>query len=212
MAVNSANELVSSKTGEIAIIRANQSKSVKEHEQRMLALQKLRADEAAKHKIEVEKARAEQEKIAVEKSFLENDLNQGTEKLKNLQRVVKDGSGMTAISKPEDRRTQLTTPKKNRSLPFGDGFNDDEIQLTSPSKLSIRPKVSTPKAAGKRKRKPEENSPLNPLPLNPPKQHDQLDDAIQQVGIEHSARIPRKPGQDSQNFKVRVLFLHMVSR
>ena len=211
MAVNSANELVSSKTGEIAIIRANQSKSEKEHEQRMAALQKLRADEATKHKIEVEKARAEQEKTAVEKRFLENDLNQETEKIKNLQRVVKDGSRKTAISKPEDRKAQLTTPRKNRSLPFGDGFNDDEIQLTSPSKLSIRPKVTTPKAAGKRKRKPEENSPVKPLPLDQPNKDEQLDDAIQKVEDENSARIPRPPSQDSQNFKVRVLWLHMIS-
>lgn len=58
----------------------------------MLALQKLRADESARHKIEVEKAKAEQQKIAIEKRFLENELGQGAEKIKTLQRVVKDGS------------------------------------------------------------------------------------------------------------------------
>lgn len=201
-AVTSANELVSSKTGEIAIIRANQSRSEKEHEQRMVAMQKLRADEAAKYQIEVEKARAEQEKTAIEKRFLENDLNQGTEKIKNLQRVVKDGAGKIAASKPEDSKSPMTTPKRNKIPLFGDGFNDDEIQVTSPSRLSIRPKAATPRAAGKRKRKPEENSPVKPLQLNQLKQDEKVDEANQQVGSEHSTRIPQALKEDSQHFKV----------
>ncbi len=59
-----------------------------------------------------------------------------------------------------------TTPKKNRSLDHGDGFEDDELQLTSPSKLPYRSKTGTPKAGNKRKRKPVPASPIKPLQLS----------------------------------------------
>lgn len=186
-------------------MRANQSKLEKENEQRIIALQKLRADEAAKHKIEVEKVRAEQEKIAIEKRFLENDLDQGTEQIKNLQRVVKDGAGKRIRTKPSGNRSPVTTPKKNKSLPYGDGFNDDEIQILSPSKLSIRPKASTPKAAGKRKRKAEENSPAKPLPLAQPESHDSVDDIGQAPNKSLFTSPIQTQSQENENFKVRIL-------
>lgn len=141
----------------------------------MLALQKLRADESARHKIEVEKAKAEQQKIAIEKRFLENELGQGAEKIKTLQRVVKDGAGRTANPKAERDRSLATTPKKSKALPYGDGFNRHEITVTSPAKLTLRPKTQTPKAAGKRKRKVED-SPVKPLVLSPPTKDEKLDD------------------------------------
>ncbi|MCJ1466481.1 hypothetical protein MMC07_005100 [Pseudocyphellaria aurata] len=200
-AVNSANELVSAKTGEIAVIRANQSKLEKENEQRLVALQKLRAEEAARYKIEIEKARAEQQKIAIEKQFLENDLDQGNKQIKSLQRVVKDGVGKTSLSRSEEGKNQVTTPKKNKSLPYGDGFDDDEIQTISPSKLSVRPKVLTPKAAGKRKRKVEENSPVKPLPLGQGENVDRLADPVQDSNIDNFSTLINS-SQSNDNFKL----------
>lgn len=141
----------------------------------MLALQKLRADEAARHKIEVEKAKAEQQKITIEKRFLENELGQGAEQIKTLQRAVKDGAGRTANPKADEDRSLVTTPKKAKALPYGDGFNRHEIKGTSPAKLSLRPKSQTPKAAGKRKRKVED-SPVKSLVLSQPTKHDNVDD------------------------------------
>lgn len=143
----------------------------------MLALQKLRADEAARHKIEVEKAKAEQQKVTIEKRFLENELGQGAEQIKNLQKVVKDGVGRTANSKADEDRSLATTPKKSKALPYGDGFNRHEIRGTSPAKLSLRPKSQTPKAAGKRKRKAED-SPVKSLVLSPPPKDEKLDDPM----------------------------------
>lgn len=143
----------------------------------MLALQKLRADEAARHKIEVEKAKAEQQKITIEKRFLENELGQGAEQIKNLQKVVKDGVGRTANSKADEDRSTATTPKKSKALPYGDGFNRHEIRGTSPAKLTLRPKSQTPKAAGKRKRKAED-SPVKSLVLSPPPKDERLDDPM----------------------------------
>ena len=135
----------------------------KEYENRTQSLQKLHADEAARQKIEVEKAQAELQKIATEKDFLENDLAEGTKQIRNLQRAIKKGA-----EKATDRENQLSTPKKNKALPFRDGFEDDEVQPLSPSRLVHRSKASTPKGGTKRKRKPTEDSPVKALDLTEP--------------------------------------------
>lgn len=175
-----------------------------------MALQRLRAEEAARYKVEVEKARAEQQKIAIEKQFLENDLNQGNEQIKNLQRVVKDGVAKTSFSRSEEAKNQATTPKKNKSLPYGDGFNDDEIQIGSPSKLSVRPKALTPKAAGKRKRKIEENSPTKPLPLGQPENIDPPADPVQDSNFDISSTLIKIPSQNNDNFMVDAIHLSLL--
>lgn len=141
----------------------------------MLALQKLRADEVARHQMEVEKAKAEQQRITIEKRFLENELGQGAEQIKTLQRVVKDGAGRAANSKAGGDRSLATTPKKSKALQYGDGFNRNEIKVASPAKLTLRPKSQTPKVAGKRKRKVED-SPVKSLLLSPPTKDEKVDD------------------------------------
>lgn len=160
--VQSANNSAYAKAGEIAIVRANATKVEKEYEARTNALQKLHADEAARQKIEVEKARAELQKIATEKDFLENDLAQGTKQIRNLQKAIKKGERVTG------KENQPTTPKKSKSLPLRDGFDDDEVLPMSPSKLALRSKGGTPKAGVKRKRKAPEDSPVKPLELAQP--------------------------------------------
>ncbi|KAK0507497.1 hypothetical protein JMJ35_010020 [Cladonia borealis] len=162
-AIQDANDDAHAKAGEIAIVRANATKVEKEYENRTQSLQKLHADEAARQKIEVEKAQAELQKIATEKDFLENDLAEGTKQIRNLQRAIKKGA-----EKVTDRDNQLNTPKKSKALPFRDGFEDDEVQPLSPSKLALRSKATTPKGGTKRKRKPTEDSPVKALDLTEP--------------------------------------------
>ncbi|EOA87771.1 hypothetical protein ACJQWK_02204 [Exserohilum turcicum] len=57
------------------------------------------------------------------------------------------------------------TPKRGQKTraPLGDGFDDDDVVMASPSKQRDRPKTATPKHAGKRKRQAIDQSPL-PLP------------------------------------------------
>ena len=124
----------------------------------------MHADEAARQRIEVEKARAELEKIATEKDFLENDLVEGTKQIRDLQRAIKRGE-----EKGSGKENLPVTPRKNKGLPGGDGFDDDEVQPLSPSKLAIRSRKNTPKAGAKRKRKVAEESPVKPLDLATPK-------------------------------------------
>lgn len=173
-----------------------------------MALQKLHADEAARQKIEVEKARAELQKIATEKDFLENDLAEGTKQIKTLQRAIKKGGDKNSDSKPGGKENQPLKPKKTKSLAYADGFDDEEIQPMSPSRLVIRSKANTPKAGAKRKRKPTEASPVKPLELTQPIQIDSFEQTAQpQRNEDQSADSQlswRAPVQQDQKFKVRV--------
>ena len=207
-AIQNANDFAYSKACEIAIVRANATKVEKEFEDRTMALQKLHADEAARQKIEVEKARAELQKIATEKDFLENDLAEGTKQIRYLQRAIKQVGDQGSEYKAKGKENQPVTPKKNKALAYADGFDDEEIQPMSPSKLVIRSKANTPKAGAKRKRKATEASPVKPLELTQPIQIDSLVETVQPQRSDlcsTNVQLPRPtPVRQDQNFKVRV--------
>ena len=168
--IQGANDIANAKAGEIAIVRANASKVEREYENRANSLQKQHADEAARQKIEVDKARAELQKLATERDFLENDLAEGTKQIRNLQKAIKKGG-----EKATGKENVQATPKKNRSFQLRDGFEDDEVQPLSPSKLALRSKAVTPKGGAKRKRKGVEDSPVKPLELAQPKEAESLE-------------------------------------
>ena len=170
--IQDANDTAFAKAGEIAIVRANASKIEKDYESRTKSLQKVHADEAARQKLEVEKARLDLQKITTEKTFLENDLVEGTKQIRNLQRTIKKGA-----EKATGKENQPTTPKKAKHLPLRDGFDDDEVQPMSPSKLALRSKANTPKGGSKRKRKAPEDSPVKPLELTKPRQAESVENA-----------------------------------
>ncbi|KAL8853872.1 MAG: hypothetical protein Q9221_001343 [Calogaya cf. arnoldii] len=162
-----AEDAALAKSGEIAIIRANQSKSEKTYESKIQTLKKLHQEAEARQKLEVQRALAEKQKISTEKGFLQNDLAEGNAQIRNLQRAVKAKANTKPTSlKGSESAGPPTTPKKNKSLGHGDGFEDDELQLTSPSRLPYRSKTSTPKAGNKRKRKAVAASPVKPLQLS----------------------------------------------
>lgn len=196
-AIQAANDTAYAKAGEIAIVRANAAKVEKEFETRTMSLQKLHADEAARQKIEVERSRAELQKIATEKDFLENDLAEGTKQIRNLQKTIKKGSG-----KSTGKENQLTTPKKNKGIPLRDGFDDDEVLPMSPSKLALRSKVSTPKAGAKRKRKVPEDSPVKSLELAQSKENDVTGKPEKSFAPTVTAAISPGPTRPDQRFQL----------
>ncbi|KAL8807703.1 MAG: hypothetical protein Q9182_000514 [Xanthomendoza sp. 2 TL-2023] len=173
-----AEDAALAKSGEIAIIRANQKKLEKKYESEMQALKRLHVEEAARQKIEVERALAEKQQITTEKGFLQNDLAEVNEQNRSLQRAVKAKSSTSKgdAGKDDGRSDLPTTPKKNKSLSHGDGFEDDEIQISSPYKLPTRSKNNTPKAGNKRKRKAVETSPIKPLQLGQAKEAPKISD------------------------------------
>ena len=149
-AIQDANDNAYAKAGEIAIVRANASKIEREYESKTREMKERHENEAAKQKAEVEKARDALKKIASEKEFLENDLVDGPKQIKNPPKSNKQGH-KPSHAKAAGKDNVATTPKRQKAG-LGDGFNDDEIQPLSPSKLVVRAKVGTPKAGSKRKR------------------------------------------------------------
>jgi hypothetical protein len=167
----------------------------------LFELQKLHADEAARHKLEVERVLTEQKKIATEKDFLQFNLVQENERIKSLQRAVKEGGNGPPWG-PENRESLYSTPKKNKTLPYGDGFNDDEIQMISPPKLVLRPKAATPKAGEKRKRKVVESRPVQPLLLSQAKKENPPDDPDPILSKDPPAAVEQPRKDENERFKV----------
>lgn len=180
-AIKNANDSANRKAGEIAIVRANISKVEKEYENRTEALQKMHTEEALKHKMEVEKARGELQKIATEKDFLENDLAEGTKQVRNLQKVIQKRGDKTSEAKAPGKENALATPKKGKNLSFADGFVEEDVQPLSPSRLALRSKADTPKTGAKRKRKATEGSPIQSLELAQPILSDAFPEASENV-------------------------------
>ena len=168
----------------------------------------MHADETARQKIEVEKVRAELQKIATEKEFLENDLAEGTKQIRNLQRTIKKGGENIPESKAAGKENQPVTPKKKKALAYADGFDDEEIQPMSQSRLAVRSKANTPKAGAKRKRRPEA-SPAKSLDLTPPIQTDMSGEELQHKRSDFPSPsdkpLPLALIQEDQRFKVTVL-------
>ncbi|KAJ9636805.1 hypothetical protein H2199_007799 [Coniosporium tulheliwenetii] len=124
-----AQSTVQAQAGEIAIIRRNQDKANKEHERRLSVQQKLHADTLAKQKAELEAAKKDREKVETDNRFLEHDLVQEAKRAKQAARAVRDG-GANARTRAARQGSPATTPKKARPVPFGDGFDDDDIVMT----------------------------------------------------------------------------------
>lgn len=149
-----AKSMAETKTGEISIIRSNQLKLTENYERQLAALRKTIAEEATRHKEEVEAARAEGKMLATENAFLKQDLAEESLRINNLKAKGRANEKVPPV-----------TPKKTKVLPFRDGFDDEEILAVSPSK-STRSKRLTPTVPGKRKRRESQDSPI-PLQLSP---------------------------------------------
>jgi hypothetical protein len=138
---------LNAKAGEIAIVRSKQDKAAKEHEREMTTIRKLNEEKLAKQERALEAARIAQQQAATEREFLRQDLSEEAERVRRLK-------AREAAEKKDN--AGLVTPRKKKSLPHRDGFDDDEIQIISPSKLSpskFPKKPGTPTRAAKRKRK-----------------------------------------------------------
>lgn len=67
-------------------------------------------------------------------------------------------------------RSPAGTPKKGQNdLPLGDGFDDDDMIIVSPSKRREKSRVFTPKQLNKRKRQVINDSPVQILELSEPR-------------------------------------------
>lgn len=151
-----AKSMVETKSGEISIIRSNQAKASQNYDRQLATLRKAMADAAERHKGEVEAVRAERKMLVTENAFLRQDLTEEAIRINNLK----------AKGKPEEKGPPVT-PKKPKTLPFRDGFDDDEMIAVSPSKSTgTRSRGTSSLVPGKRKRATSQDSPT-PLQLSP---------------------------------------------
>ncbi|KAI9669297.1 MAG: hypothetical protein M1831_000332 [Alyxoria varia] len=173
-----ARNLVFAKTGEISIVRSNQDKLARDYERRITELQRQHSEDVARQKAELETARKAREKVETSNRFLEHDLAQEAERAKTSRKAMKGPT--TAEKEPQSKETPTATPKKNKALPFRDGFNDDEVMMLTPSKYREKAKQGTPKAGSKRKRAEtkSQKSPSKPLSFHEPVASPAKDDGL----------------------------------
>jgi hypothetical protein len=119
----------------------------------------------AKQKAELEQMRREQEQAQTNVMFLEHD--QQADKSRRPKRNLRDNAPGTRRAGTVPSPTG-TPKKKGKSLPWrGDGFDDGEVVMASPTKNRDKAKPATPKQAGKRKRQVTNDSPIAELQLEP---------------------------------------------
>lgn len=140
------------RTGEIATVRSQLERQARERERERTALQKSGEEKLAKQRKELEAAQIAAKAAVTERDFIKQDLLE-VQRAQNLNKAA------------EKKDATITTPKKKKSLPHRDGFDDDEVDVMSPSKLSpakFQKRIGTPSKGGKRKRKALD-SPIAPL-------------------------------------------------
>ncbi|RMD44190.1 hypothetical protein DV735_g1025, partial [Chaetothyriales sp. CBS 134920] len=156
-----ANEKVEEQQGQIEIISESRSREAKIADRERAALQKVMAEESLRQRAALEALAARNKEMETRNRYLDHELAEETELIKALQRRLKDA--------PKDRverpATATTPPPQARADSLRDGFNDDEVMAVSPVKSTKPAKTQTPTAAGKRKRKPDNQSPIKPLVL-----------------------------------------------
>jgi hypothetical protein len=148
------------KSGEADTLRRRHDAEARRYERQL-------ADQQQSHNSELVKLRADMEKLRREKESVQTDnmFNQHEAREMNMARRT----GRTMPSRPKPSAPVIVspggTPKKGQKAkdPFGDGFDDDDVVMASPSKNRDRPNTATPKHAGKRKRQTIDQSPI-PLP------------------------------------------------
>ncbi|ERF75749.1 hypothetical protein EPUS_01579 [Endocarpon pusillum Z07020] len=158
--LQTAKSTVMTQMGEISIIRANQAKDSTGFDRQLVALKKSIQEEAEKHKRDIEATNKRSEKISNDNQFLQHELKEELEKIKALQKNLRDKEARLAKG---DSTEGVTTPKKTRQLPLRDGFDDQDIAIVSPVKSGRKSKPGTPTNAGKRKRKVPDASPVPAL-------------------------------------------------
>lgn len=148
---------LNAKHGEIAIVRSKQEKTVKQYEREMTALRKLNEDRILKQEKELEAAKIAEKNAATEREFLRQEVAEESEKVRRLNRT----------KTKEKQGASVTTPNK-KTLPHRDGFDDDEIDVLSPSRISptkFRNRLlgSPSKSSGAKRKRKNVESPISAL-------------------------------------------------
>lgn len=143
----------------------------------------------AKQQKALEAARIAEKNAATERDFIKRDLAEESERVRQLNKAREaEKKGLDLV----------TTPKKKKALPHRDGFDDDEIEVLSPSRISPskfqKRNAGSPSKPGKRKRKTAE-SPASALQVI---HSEKSTESVQQAPILDEALIEKLGIQDDR--------------
>lgn len=186
---------LSTKVGEISIVRSKQEKAAKEYERELAFLKKSNAEKLAKHQRDIELAKKAEKSAADDLEFVKRDLAEEAARARNLAKTKEKTKG---------GRDEPATPRKDKNMPYRDGFDDDEIQVISPSKfVSRKSNPSTPTKAGTKRKRTEPDSPAVPLQIE--EHHTPKVERVKDSGVVDGQLLERMRLQDD-----RLTFLEMA--
>ncbi|PVI01845.1 hypothetical protein DM02DRAFT_613372 [Periconia macrospinosa] len=155
--LQTAQSEASKKAGEAENVRRRADAERRTAELRLQNLQREHIEASEKLRIDRDNA---------QRQLDEHDAQQA-EQMRRMRRP------MPARPKPTVTTTASPsgTPKRaQKTLPLGDGFDDEDIVMASPSKRRDRFKAATPKQTHKRKRQALNDSPIQALQLSEPRE------------------------------------------
>ncbi|KAF2821021.1 hypothetical protein CC86DRAFT_449002 [Ophiobolus disseminans] len=153
-------EKLQTKAGEADTLRRRRNDETQKHDRQIAEQHQLHASELAKMRAEIERLRLEKEQAQTDNMFNQHDArvdDMAPRTRKPMPSRPKSTVPATASPAGTPKRAQKTRG------PLGDGFDDEDVVMASPSKARDRHKTATPKQAGKRKRQAVDQSPI-PMP------------------------------------------------
>lgn len=155
---NELKERLQTKAGEADTLRRRRNDETQKYERKIAEQQQLHNSELAKLRAEMDRLRRDKEQAQTDNLFNQHDVREaGMAQRTRRAMPSRPKSSNTALASPAG------TPKrvlKNKTV-LGDGFDDEDVIMASPSKTRDKHKTATPKQAGKRKRQPTDQSPIH---------------------------------------------------
>ncbi|KAH7072219.1 hypothetical protein BKA63DRAFT_65103 [Paraphoma chrysanthemicola] len=152
------------KVGEADTLRRRHEADARKYERQLADQHQQHGSELARMRAEIERLRREKEQAHTDSMFRQHDAREAGMAQRSRRAIP-----MPIPSRPRAADPAAISPagtprraQKSRG-PLGDGFDDDDVLMASPSKARDRPKTATPRQAGKRKRQLADQSPI-PLP------------------------------------------------
>jgi hypothetical protein len=148
------------KSGEADALRRRQDAESRKNQRDAGEQQQAHTRELAKLRADIERLRREKEQAQTDNMFNQHDLREA-----GMAQRTRRAMPARPKGKPSAATSPAGTPKRAQTArgPLGDGFDDDDVIMASPSKARERQKTATPKQGGKRKRQLTDQSPI-PLP------------------------------------------------
>ncbi|KAF1838889.1 hypothetical protein BDW02DRAFT_487865 [Decorospora gaudefroyi] len=156
------------KSGEADTLRRRYDAESRRYERQLADQQQSHSTELARLRAEMEKLRREKESVQTDNMFNQHEARDaGMPRRTGRIMPSRPKSSVSVVPSPS------RTPKRGQKTrgPLGDGFDDDDMVMASPSKHRDRQNASTPKQAGKRKRQVTDQSPIYMpvLPMSEPR-------------------------------------------